>query len=194
MTQQVKRKPTMLKKPVLKYVVSALLVLVVGFAAIVALQPSDFRVTRSAAIAAPPEAVFSQVNDLHRWEAWSPWAKLDPAAKSTYEGPAAGVGAAFSWAGNNQVGEGRMTITESRPNDLIRMNLEFIKPIKATNITEFTFKPEGNLTVVAWTMSGKNNFISKAIGLFMDCEKMVGGQFEKGLAQIKSIAEGATKS
>jgi len=184
----------MLKKPVLKYVVSALLVLVVGFAAIVALQPSDFRVTRSAAIAAPPEAVFSQVNDLHRWEAWSPWAKLDPAAKSTYEGPAAGVGAAFSWAGNNQVGEGRMTITESRPNDLIRMNLEFIKPIKATNITEFTFKPEGNLTVVAWTMSGKNNFISKAIGLFMDCEKMVGGQFEKGLAQIKSIAEGATKS
>lgn len=184
----------MLKKPVLKYVVSALLVLVAGFAGIVALQPSDFRVTRSATIAAPPEAVFSQVNDLHRWEAWSPWAKLDPAAKSTYEGPAAGVGAAFSWAGNRQVGEGRMTITESRPNDLIRMNLEFMKPFKATNITEFTFKPEGNRTVVAWTMSGKNNFLSKAIGLFMDCDKMVGGQFEKGLAQMKSIAEGTTKS
>ena len=183
----------MLKKPVLKYVVSALLVLVAGFAGIVALQPSDFRVVRSAAIAAPPEAVFSQVNDLHRWEAWSPWAKLDPKAKNSYEGPPAGVGAAFSWAGNMEVGEGRMTITESRPKDLIRMNLEFIKPIKAANLTEFTFRPEGNLTVVAWTMSGKNNFLSKAVGLFMDCDKMVGGQFEKGLAQIKSIAEVATR-
>ena len=182
------------KKPVLKYGIRALLVLVVGFAAIVALQPSDFRVTRSATIAAPPETIFSQVNDLHQWEAWSPWAKLDPAAKSSYEGPAAGVGAAFSWAGNNQVGEGRMTITESRPNDLIRMNLEFMKPFKATNITEFTFTPEGKRTVVAWTMSGKNNFISKAIGLFIDCDKMVGGSFEKGLAQMKSIAEGAAKS
>lgn len=142
---------------------------------------------------APPEAVFSQVNNLHRWEAWSPWAKLDPAAKNAYQGPAAGVGAAFSWSGNHQVGEGRMTITESRPNDLIRMNLEFMKPFKATNITEFTFKPEGNLTVVTWTMSGKNNFISKAIGLFIDCDKMVGGQFEKGLAQIKSISEGTAR-
>lgn len=184
----------MLKKPALKYVLSVLMIFVAAFVVIVALQPSDFRVTRSAAIAAPPEAVFSQVNDLHRWETWSPWAKLDPAAKGSYEGPAVGVGAAFSWSGNSQVGEGRMTITESRPNDLIRMNLEFIKPFKATNITEFTFKPEGNRTVVAWTMSGKNNFISKAVGLFMDCDKMVGGQFEKGLAQIKSIAEGATKS
>jgi len=183
----------MLKKPVLKYVLSALMVIVAAFVVIVALQPSDFRVTRSATIAATPEAVFSQINNLHRWEAWSPWAKLDPAAKNSYEGPAAGVGAAFSWAGNSQVGVGRMTITESRPNDLIRMNLEFIKPFKATNITEFTFKPEGNLTVVTWTMAGKNNFISKAIGLFMDCEKMVGGPFEKGLARIKSIAEGATR-
>lgn len=181
------------KKPVLKYVVSVLMVIVVAFVVIVALQKSDFRVTRSATIAAPTEAVFVQVNDLHRWEAWSPWAKLDPTAKNTYEGPAAGVGAAFSWPGNRQVGEGRMTITESQPNDLIRMNLEFIKPIKTFNITEFTFKPEGNLTVVTWTMSGKNNFISKAIDLFMDCEKMVGGPFEKGLAQIKSIAEGATR-
>ncbi len=180
------------KKPVLKYVVSALVVIVVAFAVIVALQPADFRVTRSAAIAAPPEKVFSQVNNLHQWEAWSPWAKLDPAAKNTYEGPAAGVGAAFAWSGNRDVGEGRMTITESRPNEMIRMNLEFIKPFKATNTTEFTFRPEGNQTVVTWTMSGKNNFISKAIGLFMDCEKMVGGQFEKGLAQMKSIAEGAT--
>jgi uncharacterized protein YndB with AHSA1/START domain len=182
----------MRKKPVLKYIVSALVVIVVAFSVIVALQPSDFRVTRTATIAAPPEAVFVQVNNLHRWEAWSPWAKLDPAAKNTYEGPAAGVGAAFAWSGNRQVGEGRMTITDSRPNEAVRMNLEFIKPFKATNITEFTFKPEGSQTVVTWTMSGKNNFISKAIGLFMDCDKMVGGQFEKGLAQMKSIAEAAT--
>lgn len=181
------------KKPVFKYVGSALVAVVVAFVVLVASRPSDFRVTRSASIAAPPEAVFSQVNNLHRWEAWSPWAKLDPAAKNAYEGPEAGVGAAFSWSGNREVGEGRMTITESRPNERIRMNLEFEKPFKATNVTEFTFEPEGNRTVVRWTMSGKANFISKAIGLFMDCDKMVGGQFEKGLGNMKAIAEGTAR-
>src|SRR5258708_31056603 len=101
----------------LKIILIALAVIVVVFVAIVAVQPSDFRITRSATIAAPPEAVFAQVNGLHNWEAWSPWAKLDPAAKNTYERPAAGVGAAFTWAGNNKVGAGRMTITESPPTE-----------------------------------------------------------------------------
>ncbi len=87
-----------------------------------------------------------------------------------------------------------MTIAESRPNELIRINLEFLKPFKASNTAEFTFKPEGNQTVVTWSMSGKNNFMSKAVGLFMDCEKMVGGQFEQGLATMKSVAETAAKN
>ncbi len=176
----------------LKIILIALAVIVVVFVAIVAVQPSDFRITRSATIAAPPEAVFAQVNGLHNWEAWSPWAKLDPAAKNTYEGPAAGVGAAFTWAGNNKVGAGRMTITESRPNESVRFKLDFLKPFKATNTAEFTFKPEGNQTAVTWSMYGKNSFIGKAVGLFINCDKMVGGQFEQGLAQMKSVAEAAS--
>ena len=177
----------------LKKILIALIVIVVVFVIVVALQPADFRVTRSATIAAPPAAVFAQVNDLHNWEAWSPWAKLDPNSKIAYEGPPAGVGAAFAWSGNYEVGEGRMTITESRPNEFVQFKLDFVKPFKGTNTAEFTFKPEGNQTAVTWSMSGKKNFIMKAIGLFVSCDKMMGGFFEKGLAQMKSVAEAAAK-
>ena len=162
------------------------------FVIIVALRPSDFRVTRSAAIAAPSEAVFAQVNDLHKFQDWSPWAKLDPDARTAYEGPDAGIGAAFAWAGNCKIGEGRMTITDSRPNERVRFKLEFMKPFKGNSNAEFTFKPDGGQTVVTWTMSGNNsNFMCKLMGLFMNCDKMVGGQFEKGLAQMKSLVEAA---
>jgi uncharacterized protein YndB with AHSA1/START domain len=137
-------------------------VILVAFVVIVALQPSDFRIVRSINISTPPATVFAQVNDFHNWEAWSPWAKLDPAAKATFEGPSAGDGAIFRWVGNEEVGEGNMTITESRPSDLIRIKLEFLKPFAATNTAEFTFKPEGNRTVVTWSMFGTNNFIAKA--------------------------------
>jgi len=133
------------------------------------------------------------VNDFHNWEAWSPWAKLDPAAKATFEGPSTGTGAIFKWAGNKEVGEGSMTITESRPSDLIRIKLEFLRPFEATNSAEFTFKPEGNRTAVTWSMEGKNNFIAKAVCLFMNMDKMVGGQFEQGLAQMKAVVEAAPK-
>ncbi len=170
-------------------VLIALAVIIVAFMVFVALRPSAFRVTRSASIGAAPEAVFAQVNDLHKWEAWSPWAKLDPAAKNSYAGPPEGAGASFAWSGNNKIGEGRMTITESRPHEFIRFKLDFVKPFKGTNTAEFTFKPEGNQTVVTWTMLGQNNFISKAIQIFVDCEKMVGGQFEKGFAEMKAITE-----
>jgi hypothetical protein len=138
--------------------------------------------------------VFAQVNDLHKWGAWSPWAKLDPAMKIAYAGAPTGTGAIQTWAGNKEVGEGRVTIVESRPSELIRFRLEMFKPFAATNAVEFSFKPEGNLTVVTWSMTGQNNFIAKAVGLFMDCEKMVGGQFEQGLAQLKLVAEAAPQS
>ncbi len=173
----------------LEIILIALVVIIIVFVLIVTMQPSDFRITRSATMPAPAPMVFAQVNNLDNWEAWSPWAKLDPAAKNSYEGPPAGTGAIFSWAGNNQVGEGRMTITESRPNEYVRFKLEFLKPFKATNTAEFTFKPEGNQTTVTWSMFGKNNFMSKTIGLFMNCDKMVGGQFEQGLAQMKSVVK-----
>src|SRR5215510_5643473 len=157
-------------------------VLVIAFMVIVALQPKTFRVQRSATISAPPPAVFSQVNDLHNWETWSPWAKLDPTMKTTYEGSASGKGAISSWSGTKKVGEGRMTIVESRPHDLIRIKLEFFRPFKATSTAEFTFKPEGGQTVVTWSMFGENNFLAKAFHMFMNCDKMIGGDFEKGLA------------
>ena len=171
--------------------VAAIIIVIV---IIVATRPSDFRVTRTATISAPPAVAFAQVNDLHKWEAWSPWAKLDPAAKSTYEGPLAGVSAIFRWAGNNKIGEGSMMITESRSGELIRFKLEFLKPFKATNTVEFTFQSQGNQTDVTWSMSGKNNFFSKAFGLFVNCDQMVGSDFEKGLAAMKSLVESADKS
>ena len=160
----------------------------------VALQPAAFSVSRAAKMAAPPDVIFEQVNDLHKWQEWSPWAKLDPNAKITYAGPVAGVGAAFAWSGDRKVGEGRMTITESRPHELIQFRLEMEKPMKATNIAEFTFKPEGSETLVTWTMSGTKNFACKAMGLVINCDKMCGGSFEKGLAQIKSIAEASPRT
>ena len=178
---------------VVKKILVGLAVVVVVFAFVVALQPSDFRIVRSATIPGPPAAVFSQVNEFHKWEAWSPWAKKDPTAKNSFEGAPSGTGAVFSWAGNREVGEGRMTLTESRQPELIRIRLEFVKPFAATNIAEFTFKPEGNQTVVTWSMSGKNNFIARAFCLFVNMDKMVGGEFEKGLENLKSVTEVAAK-
>jgi hypothetical protein len=175
----------------LKKILIALVAIVVVFVGVVAMQPSEFRIARTATMSAPAPAVFAQVNDFHNWEAWSPWAKLDPAAKNSFEGPSAGTGAIFRWAGNREVGEGSMTITENRPSDLIRITLEFLKPFRATNTAEFTFKPDGDQTAVTWSMAGKNNFISKAICLFMNMDKMVGGKFEEGLAQMKSVVEAA---
>src|SRR5262249_33651492 len=122
------------------YVLIALAILVGIFVAIVAMQPSAFRIERSATMSAPAGVVFSQVNDFHNWDGWSPWAKLDPAMKQTYEGSPAGSGAIYSWVGNKDVGEGRMTITESRPSEFIQINLEFLRPFKATNTSEFAFK------------------------------------------------------
>ena len=164
-------------------------VVVVALAAYVASQPREFSVSRTASFAAPAPAVFAQVNDLRKWQAWSPWAKKDPQMKQTYAGPAAGAGASSSWVGNKDVGEGRMTIVDSRANELVRFKLEFFKPFAATNDAEFAFKEEGGRTAVTWTMRGQNNFIGKAMCLVFDMDKMVGGDFEQGLAGIRQIVE-----
>jgi hypothetical protein len=173
----------------LKFILLGLVAVVGLFALVAAFQPSDFRVTRTATIAAPPAVVFEQVNTLKNWDNWSPWAKLDPNCQQAFTGPASGVGSAFAWAGNSKVGEGKMTITESQSPSLVKMNLEFIKPFAGTNVTEFTFQPQGDATAVTWTMSGKNNFAGKCFSLVMSCDKMVGGDFEKGLASMKAVAE-----
>lgn len=166
-------------------------VVVAGLAAVVAMQPDEFRITRSTTIAAPAAEVFAQVDDFHNWEAWSPWAKLDPTAKVTFEGPTAGTGAKFRWSGNDEVGEGSMTVVESQPSDLIVLKLEFVKPFENSCTEEFTFRPQADQTVVTWTMSGRNTFLCKAVHMCMDMEKMVGGDFEKGLASLKAVVEAA---
>jgi uncharacterized protein YndB with AHSA1/START domain len=178
----------------LKIILISLAAVLVVFAVVAAMQPEDFRVVRTATISAPPAVVFAQVNDLHQWQGWSPWAKMDPAAKNSYAGPKTGNGASFSWVGNSKVGEGTMTIVESRPGELVRLNLEFRKPFKGTNTAEFSFKGGDNQTAVTWSMEGKKNFVAKAFGLFMNCDAMVGGQFEEGLANLKAIAEAAARA
>jgi len=151
---------------------------------VISLRPNDFRYSRSATIAAPATVLFEQINDLQKFQIWNPWAKVDPDAKITYAGPPTGVGASYSWAGNNEVGEGTMTAIESHPPELVRFRMEFRKPMAAVSTAEFTFKPEGDKTIVTWSMFGPNNFMGKAVGLFIDCDKMVGDQFEKGLANL----------
>jgi hypothetical protein len=177
------------KGSALKKVLIGLVAVVAIFLVVVAMQPSEYSVTRSASVAAPAATVFPFVNDLHQWGNWSPWEKIDPAMKRSFEGPGAGVNAVYAWAGNNEVGEGRMTVTESKPNELVRLKLEFFKPMAGTSDVTFSFKPEGAQTAVTWTMAGPKNFVSKAMCLFMNMDKMIGGQFEKGLADLKAAAE-----
>lgn len=175
----------------LKKILIGLAVLIALFIVVVARQPSAYRVERSVSIAAPASAPFSQVNDFHNWAKWSPWEKLDPSMQRTYSANATGEGATYSWEGNKKVGSGNMSITESRPDAFLAIRLEFLKPFKAVNTTEFSFTPETGGTKVTWAMSGKKNFMSKAICLFMDMDKMVGGDFEKGLASLKTVSEAA---
>ncbi len=172
--------------PIVLAIVAAAVVI---FLIVVATRPGEFRIERSTSINAPANVVFPLVNDFHQWPAWSPWEGKDPNIKRSYDGPPAGTGAVYSWQGNKQVGEGRMTITESSPSALVRLKLEFLKPFAATNIGEFTFRPAGNQTSVTWAMSGKSPFMVKLFSLFMNMDKMVGSEFEKGLAKMKSIAE-----
>ena len=163
-------------------------VVIALFVVAVAMRPSKFRIVRSATIAAPPETLFEQVNDFRKWRGWSPWEKKDPALKRSYEGPSAGPGAVYSWVGNKDVGEGRMTLTDSQPDQFVRIKLEFLKPFAATHTAEFSFEPRGDATLVTWAMAGENNFICKAFCLFMDMDKMVGRDFEAGLAAMKTVA------
>lgn len=166
------------------------LILIAGFAIFVAMQPSEFRIVRSATIDAPAKIVFNQVNNLRSWKSWSPWAKLDPNMKASYKGKSAGVGAVHTWSGNDEVGEGHMKIIESKPNFVIKIKLDFVRPFKGTSDSIFTFKSNNDQeTLVTWEMSTSNNFIGKLMHLIMDCDEKAGKQFEQGLAELKKISE-----
>ncbi len=172
----------------IKIVIGVVVVLAL-LCVVIALRPAHFRIERSALIAAPPATVFPLIDDFHNWPKWSPWEKLDPSMKKTYAGAPAGSGAEYAWVGNDKAGEGRMTITDSKPSELVSMRLEFIKPFAATNQAVFKLSPSGNGTQVQWAMEGENGFMSKAFGLFVDVDKMVGKDFEEGLANLNKLAQ-----
>ena len=169
--------------------VLVIVLLVVGLLLVIATRPDQFRIQRGVTIAAPINVVFGLVNDFHQWSRWSPWEGRDPDLKRTHDGAPAGTGAVYSWIGNNKVGEGRMTITDSKPGELVIIKLEFIKPWTATNRTEFTFRQQPDGVAVAWAMSGSHNFTGKAFGLLMNMDARIGKDFDQGLALMKKAAE-----
>ena len=172
-----------------------LIVVVVAIAVLLiyaATKPDTFRIQRSATIAAPPDSVFGLINDLHAWASWSPWEKKDPAMRKTYSGPAQGKGVALEWDGNKDVGMGRMEILESILPSKVLIQLGFFKPFKAHNTAEFTLTPSGSSTQLTWAMYGPQPYMFKVMTLFCSMDKMVGKDFEDGLANLKALAEKMT--
>lgn len=152
---------------------------------------STFTISRSTEIAAPPASVHALVDDFHQWVAWSPWEGLDPQLSRSYTGPDAGTGARYAWRGNRKAGAGSMEITDSTPEE-IAITLAFLKPWKATNQVRFTFAPKEGGTTVTWEMSGEHAGLGKVFAVFMSMDKLVGKDFEKGLAALKALAEEPT--
>jgi uncharacterized protein YndB with AHSA1/START domain len=160
-------------------------------AAVIASQPDELRVKRERTLAAPPAVVHAYVNDLRRWPEWSPWEKKDPKMQRTLSPVTAGPGATYAWAGDGNVGEGRMTITDSQAPERVVLRLEFVKPMQATNTVRFDLAPRGTGTHVTWAMRGQQGFVAKAFCLFMDMDRMVGGDFEQGLAGLDAVTAAA---
>jgi Polyketide cyclase / dehydrase and lipid transport len=164
-------------------------ILIIAFLVIASMRPSSFSLQRNLNFNAPPEKIFPHLNDFKNWGAWSPWEKMDPDLKRNFSGSASGKGAHYSWVGNKKVGEGNMEITRSIPSSNIELNLNFLKPFKASNVTEFKITPNGNMTNVNWEMRGPLNLMMKVMHMFMNMDAMVGKDFEAGLANLKSIVE-----
>lgn len=152
-------------------------------------QPDTFSVERRIVVNAPPERVFAQINDFHAWEAWSPWAKLDPAMQATYSGAAQGVGAVYEWRGNSDVGEGRMAIKSATAPSEVMIALDFLTPFESHNVTTFMLTPTESGTEVIWTMKGNAEYVTKLMTMFVSMDKMVGPDFSRGLEQLKAVVE-----
>lgn len=173
----------------LKTIAIVVVVLIAGVLLFAATKPDTFRVERSASIKATPEKIFAILNDFKQWGAWSPWEKKDPAMKRNFGATTSGKGATYGWEGNKDVGTGSMTITESTPFSKLAINLDFLKPFEAHNVAEFTLTAQGDTTLVTWAMHGPANYMTKIIHVFMNMDKMVGSDFEAGLANLKVVAE-----
>ena len=173
----------------LKIIGLAVVALIVVLLVYAAMKPDTFRIQRTATINAPADKIFPFINDFHNWTAWSPWEKMDPALKRTHSGTTSGKGAVYEWEGNNQVGQGRMEISDTSPPSHLLIKLDFLKPFEAHNTAEFTLNGGGPSTNVTWAMYGPQPYLAKVMSLFFSMDTMVGGQFEQGLANLKSIAE-----
>ncbi len=172
-----------------KYLIIILVLALVGILGYAATRPDTFAITRSVSIKAPAEKIFPLINDFTAWSRWSPWEKIDPNLVRKHSGPADGVGAIYEWTGNRDVGSGRMEIRESVPFSRIAIALDFKAPIEASNSAVFTLTPKGETTDVEWTMTGKQPYFGKIVGIFLDIDRMVGGDFDKGLVAMKAEAE-----
>jgi hypothetical protein len=173
------------------YSILGIVVLIIVLVVFISMRPGHFRVERSAPISAPADVVFSLINDFHRWVQWSPFEKLDANMTKTFDGPAAGPGASYSWSGNSRAGAGRSTIVESKPGDFVSIKLEMFKPFAATNQVTFKLAPDPAGTRVSWIMEGTMNFMVKAFSLFMSMDAMLGKEFEEGLANLDRVAQAA---
>lgn len=173
----------------IKIIVGVVVAAVAGLLIVASGKPDDYMYTRSLDMNAPPAKIFAQINDLSKWAAWNPWLSLDPNAKTLLEGPKAGVGAISRWEGNDNMGSGSMTITDSKPNEHVTMLLEFIKPMAGTATSVFMLKADGKTTNVSWSMAGKRNLLEKVMGVVFNCEKMISDKHDAGLASIKAIVE-----
>ncbi len=173
----------------IKTIAIVLVLLIAALLIYAATKPDSFRIERTTTIKAPPEKVFSLINDFHQWEAWSPWEKIDPALKRTYSGAASGTGAVYEWDGNKDIGQGRMEITESSPSSKVSLKLDFVKPFEAHNRVDFTLATQDDSTTVTQAMYGPSPYMSKLMTIFFSMEKMVGSKYEEGLANLKALAE-----
>ena len=171
----------------IKKLALGLLVVVAGLFVWAAVKPPQFRVSRSLAVAAPPAAVFPWIENQRKFNQWNPWLKMDPGCTVSYSGPEVGPGAVSSWEGG-KTGKGSSTITEVRPNELVRLRMDWLEPLEGTSTVDFTLAPQGEKTVVTWAMYGENGFAGRLMSIFMDCETMCGPQFEKGLADLAAVA------
>jgi hypothetical protein len=161
---------------------------IAGVLAYAATKPDSFRVERTVAMKAPPDKIYPQINDLKAWTAWSPYEKRDPAMKRSYGAVTAGKGATYAWDGDKNVGQGNMEILESSP-DKVVIKLDFIKPFEAHNTGEFLLRPKGDVTDVTWAIYGPSPYVSKLMSVFVDFDKMIGKDFEQGLADLKARVE-----
>jgi uncharacterized protein YndB with AHSA1/START domain len=163
--------------------------LVGGVLLYAATKPDTFHVQRSINIQAPPEKIFAVLNDFHQSASWSPYEKKDPAMKRAFSGPESGKGAVYQFEGNKEVGKGRLTITDTTPSSKVVIALDMDEPFEGHNIVEYTLNAKGGSTDVTWAIHGQQPFIGKVISLFIDCDKMIGKDFEVGLANLKAVSE-----